>query len=66
MESDRNYTIVVSCNSFTFKEETMTLDQLNEFINKGGAAFALLVIAFVLVIQVFRKDIERTSGRKTK
>ncbi len=44
----------------------MTLDQLNEFINKGGAAFALLVIAFVLVIQVFRKDIERTSGRKTK
>jgi len=34
----------------------MTLDQLNEFINKGGAAFALLIIAFTLVYFVFGRE----------
>ena len=42
----------------------MNIDQINEFINKGGAAFALIIIAAVLVFMVFRKDIEKVSRKK--
>ena len=33
----------------------MNIDQINEFINKGGAAFALLIIAFILVLNLAKK-----------
>ena len=42
----------------------MTIDQLNEFINRGGAAFALVMILIVLIYAVFRKDIEKLSKEK--
>lgn len=41
----------------------MSLDQINEFINKGGAAFALLVIAFAVVYFVFGREKSRSSKR---
>lgn len=42
----------------------MTIDQLNEFINRGGAAFALTLILVVLIYAVFRKDIEKVSRKR--
>jgi len=42
----------------------MTLDQLNELINKGGAAFGLLLIASLLMFVIFRKDIEKASKKR--
>lgn len=42
----------------------MNLDQLNELINKGIVGLILLIIAFVLVIHVFQKDIEKIRKGK--
>lgn len=42
----------------------MNIDQLNEFINKGGAAFALIVIAAILVFVVFRKEVEKNLRKR--
>lgn len=42
----------------------MTIDQINEFINRGGAALALVMILAVLVFHVFRKDVEKLTRRK--
>lgn len=44
----------------------MNIDQLNELINRGQVGFALMVIAFVLVMVIFRKDIEEISKKKSK
>lgn len=42
----------------------MTLEYINELINRGIAGFALMIIAFVLVVHVLQKDIEKS--RKSK
>lgn len=42
----------------------MTVDQLNQLINKGGAAFGLLLIAAALIFLAFRRDIERLSRKR--
>ena len=41
----------------------MNIDQLNEFINRGGAALALTLIAFFLIFIVFRKNTESSRKR---
>lgn len=41
----------------------MSLDQINELINRGGAAFALFLVAAILLFHVFKKDIEKVSGK---
>jgi len=38
----------------------MTIDQINEFINRGGAAFALTLIAGMLLYIIFRKEFEKS------
>ncbi len=42
----------------------MNLDLINELINKGIAGIALMLIAFILVIHVLQKDVEK--NRKSK
>ena len=37
----------------------LTTDQLNEFINRGGAALALTIIAFAVVYRVFGRNPEK-------
>jgi hypothetical protein len=42
----------------------MPVDQLNEFINRGGAALALTIIAFAVVYYVFGRDFEKLPQKK--
>lgn len=35
----------------------MSLDQINEFINKAGILFGLLIIAFVLAYHFFGRNV---------
>ena len=41
----------------------MTIDQFNEFINKGQAASALLVIAFLMLL-IYHKVSRRQTLKK--
>lgn len=44
----------------------MTFDQLNQLLNRGEIASALVIIAFVLVFTVFRKAIEEPKPIRSK
>ncbi len=37
----------------------MTLEQINEFINKGYAALGLFTVAFILVLTYFRRSLAK-------
>ncbi len=41
----------------------MTLNELNELINRGGAALALTLIAAILLYIFVRKDIGRSKKK---
>ena len=56
------YTVFAFINLFR-KVTLMNLDQLNELINQGGAALILALIAFVLVIYLFRDEIRGTRKK---
>jgi len=43
----------------------MTVDQLNEFINRGGAALALTIIAFAVVYYVFGRNLQQVPQKTT-
>lgn len=62
METYFFYTVFVLSDS-SKEKAIMNIDQLNEFINRGGAALALTLIAFFLIFIVFRKNTESSRKR---
>lgn len=42
----------------------MTIEQINELINRGGAAFGLALLIGILIFVVFRKDLEKSSKKR--
>ena len=42
----------------------MNLDLINDLINRGIAGIALMLIAFILVIHILQKDIEKSRKGK--